>query len=333
VIATPRLLSEQLDEAEKIGMSANEAAVFMSSLAAAGMLVARESDQTPSPEDIGILAQWNFADLLFHQRSRVGRTQRPFGGTYPFQGSEIAPIPFIRKPVATSIELLTPTDLSSDSAASFFDVLESRRSVREFDDDNPISKDELGELLWRTTRVRSLYEDEFGGVVDRPYPSGGAVHELDVYVAVRIVAELEPGLYRYDPIGNVLTPVSSDTPEFQVWMSSVPPWPQIDSRPQAVLVISARFGRTMWKYESMAYALTLKNAGVLLQTLYLGATAMNLGGCALGAGDSERFSWLAGLNPYEESSVAEFALGRPAADLTPSFTSDFAKSTIRNEGG
>jgi len=333
VIATPRLLSTQLQEAGKIGLSADGAAAFVSALASAGMVVAHDSEEASSPEDRDTLAQWSTADLLFHERSRVGRTQRPFGGTYPFQDSAVLPTPFVREAAETSIELAVPSDSLDSSAAAFFDVLESRRSVREFDDENPITKNELSELLWRTVRVRKLYEDNYGGVVDRPYPSGGAVHELDVHVAVRLVAGLDPGLYRYNPIENVLVPVAGDSPEFRMWMSAVPPWPQIDSLPQATLVISARFGRAMWKYQSMAYALILKNAGVLLQTLYLAVTALNLGGCALGAGDSERFSSLAGLDPYEESSVSEFAIGRPAAELTPSFTIEFGATTIRTDGG
>ena len=37
-----------------------------------------------------------------------------------------------------------------------------------------------------------------------------------------------------------------------------------------------------WKYNSIAYSLILKNVGVLIQTLYLMATDMGLGGCAIG---------------------------------------------------
>lgn len=329
LLATPQTLEHLCEGASTVGLRPDEAGSFVSSLALAGMIVVHESEEGPSPETTGLLAQWSVPDLLFHERSRVGRTQRPFGGTYPFQGTSIAPTPFVREPAETSIPLPVPE--GDERGAAFFDILESRRSVREFDDDHPITRDELGELLWRTVRVRNLYADDFGGVADRPYPSGGAVHELDVYVAVRLVEGLAPGVYRYDPVDNRLVPVVGDSPDFQMWMNAVPPWPQIDSRPQATLVISARFSRVMWKYQSMAYALILKNAGVLLQTFYLAVTALGLGGCALGAGDSERFSRLSGLDPYEESSVAEFAIGRPAEVLTPSFTTEFAATTIRTE--
>jgi len=44
--------------------------------------------------------------------------------------------------------------------------------------------------------------------------------------------------------------------------------------PQILIVLAARFGRILWKYSSIAYALILKDAGVLIQTLYLMATGM-----------------------------------------------------------
>ena len=52
-----------------------------------------------------------------------------------------------------------------------------------------------------------------------------------------------------------------------------------------------------WKYASIAHALTLKNVGVLQQTLYLVATAMGLAPCALG-GYSDTFATAAGTDYY-----------------------------------
>ena len=59
----------------------------------------------------------------------------------------------------------------------------------------------------------------------------------------------------------------------------------------------------------MAYATTLKNVGVLYQTMYLVATAMGLAPCALGCGDSDAFARAAGADYYAEPSVGEFLLG------------------------
>ena len=59
----------------------------------------------------------------------------------------------------------------------------------------------------------------------------------------------------------------------------------------------------------MAYNVMLKNVGVLYQTMYLVATAMDLAPCALGGGDSDLFTRAAGLDYYAETSVGEFLLG------------------------
>ena len=67
----------------------------------------------------------------------------------------------------------------------------------------------------------------------------------------------------------------------------------------------------LWKYEGIGYANLLKDAGGLMQTMYLVAAAMGLAPCALGGGDAERFAAAAGTVFWEESSVAEFMLGHP----------------------
>ena len=82
--------------------------------------------------------------------------------------------------------------------------------------------------------------------------------------------------------------------------------------PQILITIAARFGRISWKYSSIAYALILKDAGVLMQTLYLMATDMGLGGCAIGSTNIDLFAKMTGLEFHVEGAVGQFALGRGA---------------------
>jgi oxazoline/thiazoline dehydrogenase len=91
-------------------------------------------------------------------------------------------------------------------------------------------------------------------------------------------------------------------------------------QPQVLIVITSRFQRIAWKYEAIAYSLTLKHVGCLLQTMYLVATVMGLAPCAIGGGNSEIFARVAGLSPLMESSVSEFSLGTcgPAPGQGPS---------------
>ena len=78
---------------------------------------------------------------------------------------------------------------------------------------------------------------------------------------------------------------------------------------QVLVILTARFPRVAWKYESIAYALTLKHVGVIYQTMYLTATAMGLAPCAIGGGDADLFARAAGTDYYAETSVGEFLLG------------------------
>src|SRR4029079_14706109 len=81
------------------------------------------------------------------------------------------------------------------------------------------------------------------------------------------------------------------------------------SPPPVVMVLAARVARTSCKYRSIAYALVLKDAGVLMATVCLTATAIGLGACCVGTGDSEAFARATGTDPRQDPAVAEIALG------------------------
>jgi len=65
-----------------------------------------------------------------------------------------------------------------------------------------------------------------------------------------------------------------------------------------------------WKYSSIAYSLILKDVGVLMQTLYLMATDMELGGCAIGFTNIDLFAKMTGIEFHVEGPVGQFAIGR-----------------------
>jgi SagB-type dehydrogenase family enzyme len=78
---------------------------------------------------------------------------------------------------------------------------------------------------------------------------------------------------------------------------------------QVLLIFTARFKRLAYKYERLAYSLILKEAGVLMQNMYLAATAMDLAPCALGTGDSDLFVRAVRGDYTDETSIGEFLLG------------------------
>ncbi len=270
----------------------------------------------PGEEDAPGLVQWTFADLIFHARSRVGRHTGGYGGTFRNE-SRFAPLPGVRQPYQPSLPLPVPEGLGGPP---FFELLEARRSIREHDDDNPIAIEQLGEFLYRVARLRGLWNDGREDVVSRPYPAGGSLHELELYPLVNLCAGLEPGLYHYDGQAHALGLVSEPTPATKLLLEYARFTGVMERPPQVVVLVAARFGRMMWKYESMAYAAILKHVGVLYQTMYLAATALGLAPCALGGGNSDAFAAAAGTSYYEESTVGEFLLGTRPETTSPTST-------------
>src|SRR5262249_44708547 len=155
------------------------------------------------------------------------------------------------------------------------------------DDEHPITVEQLGELLYRTVRTRMTFEGSDGQILaDRPYPCGGAVHELEIYPLVSSCTGLEPGLWHYDGHEHALERVADAGPATRVLVEQAKSASLMEADPQVLLIVAARFGRIMWKYDTIAYSLTLKHVGVLYQTIYLVATAMGLAVCGMGGGNA-----------------------------------------------
>jgi len=313
-LATPALPE---DLAERVGgLTIDAVAALLGLMAGAGMVneVGPEGLEADEPA----LRTWEFHDLLFHARSRKGRSDAPSGATYRF-AAQGPPPPSLKPNTASESIALDRPDLDrlglDDPPLSR--VMEARRSVRDYGS-RPIDSWQLGEFLYRVARVMGRREVEVetsAGPLTmeyayRPYPSGGALYELEFYLAINACEGLEPGLYHYDGRSHCLGRVLGRTPEFELLLGDGAASAGIaPDRVQVLVILSARFPRLAWKYSSIAYALLLKHVGAAYQTMYLAATAMGLAPCALGGGDSDRFAKAAGTNYYAETSVGEFLLG------------------------
>jgi SagB-type dehydrogenase family enzyme len=126
---------------------------------------------------------------------------------------------------------------------------------------------------------------------------------------VRLASGVDPGIYHYDRVDHRLRLVREPDPVVSRLLRSAALSSSVDRPPQVLIVLAARFGRLMYTYEELPYALVLKHVGVLYQTMYLTATAMGLAACALGGGDALAFNEATGLDYATESSVGEFMLG------------------------
>ena len=323
-------------------------------LTAAGMVVQAEEPAENPPvfaEDTdSAISGWSPTDLMFHASSTLGRHDHNFGVTYPT--GETAPAEPAVKPQANEyIQLHRPRwEELCEADPPLTAAIEGRRSMRRHGA-RPITITELGDLLYRTARVRSLVtlepqHHEVPGspevgyeLSDRPYPSGGACYELEFYTTAGNCAGLVPGVYHYDPLGHRLEPVSEDREAVDELLACARVAAAMDDPPQVLISMTARFRRLSWKYEALAYRLVLMHVGVLTQNLYLVSTAMRLAACALGSVSIAAAARAFGTDWRVEPCVGQFILGRepdasgrdtsPWRKINDAEWADFARTALR----
>ncbi len=300
--------------------SAGQVVPFMLKLLVQSGMVQATNQEGISAEDVKTTLQsWEFHDLLFHARSRMGRHDNPVGATWRFARNFDQPSA-LKPPMSNETIGLFRPDMEQIELdePSFVRVQELRQSIRKYGNVQLDAK-QLGEFLFRVARVKQLsnidHTLESGEIIpmdfaSRPYPNGGALYELELYPVLNACHGLARGMYHYDPLNHRLERLAEMTTDVNRLLEDAAWGSQIQQEKlQVLIIISSRFQRIAWKYASMAYSASLKHVGVLYQTMYLTATAMGLAPCALGDGDSDCFARAAGLDYCEETSVGEFLLG------------------------
>ena len=291
-------------------------------LVAAGMAVAGEPSaggtftfaEDRDPATVG----WSQIDMMFHTRSTLGRHDHDFGATCPIAPLE-PPVKAV-KPVKPGQQVPLHRPRLEDLRATdppLTAVIEGRRSNRH--PGAEITAEQIGDLLYRTARVRRLAAStpgDFSAHTDRPYPSGGNSYELELYLSVGDCAGLAPGVYHYDPLKHRLEPVDGDRVAAAELLAIARMAAGTDAPLPVLITMTARFRRLSWRYEGMAYRLVLMNAGALMQNLYLVCTAMRLAPCAIGTISIDTAARALGTDWRVEPCVAQFMVGSQPA-VTP----------------
>ncbi|WP_433543690.1 SagB family peptide dehydrogenase (plasmid) [Streptomyces sp. CA-294286] len=247
-------------------------------------------------------------DLAAH--ARAGQGMAPGTGRGP------APSARLRHPHSTdSVALAADDRLPSGSLRG---VLDRRRSLRGYAP-SPLPLDLLGALLGRSARVRGRLGPAEYEQTQRPSPSGGGRHSIELYVLARDVEDLAQGAYHYDPFDHVLhrlAPWDEEVADVLRQAVTVPAY--LEEPPPVGIYLASHAARTGWKYEGLALSLIYRDAGCLLQTLCLTATDLGLAACPTGTmRPTGPVNFLA---PHQEMllHVGNLALGMPRPGAAPS---------------
>lgn len=211
------------------------------------------------------------------------------------------PSPYKEYPGSRRTEL-PPPEPSSDM--SLDEVLRRRTSVRDYSDE-PLSILDLSFLLWASTGIQRVEQ----GYEFRTAPSAGALYPIDTYVVANNVQELEKGLYHYAIRAHALEELRLGDLRLETARAALGQSICYDAA--AVFVWTAVFYRSKWKYEQRGYRYIYMDAGHIGENLYLSATSLGLGACAVGALFDDELNRLLGVDGEEESAIYMAAVGHP----------------------
>jgi SagB-type dehydrogenase family enzyme len=181
--------------------------------------------------------------------------------------------------------------------ATLATALARRRSRHDYGD-RPLAVEVLATLLHAAYGVTGLAGPH---QALRSAPSGGALYPLELYVLCRRVEEVGSGLYHYDPLRHVLEQLRQPVKTEE--MAELTPYEELVLPSAAVIVLTAVFWRSRFKYGQRAYRFTLLEAGHAAQNLLLAAAALGLTAQPVGGFYDRRVDGLVGADGLHEASL------------------------------
>ena len=146
-----------------------------------------------------------------------------------------------------------------------------------------------------------------GSLPMRTTPSGGALYPLELYVVARDVDSLDEGVYHFDPLRRVLEPLRTGPVREEV--AALSPYAELVTEAAVIVLATAVFWRTRFKYGQRGYRFALIEAGHVGQNLLLAAAAHDLAAVPVGGFYDRRADALVGADGLDEATVYAFAIG------------------------
>ena len=219
------------------------------------------------------------------------------------------PYPPLQKPLPegtpTLINLPDPAGIELKEP-DLGQLLQERQSWRKYSKE-ALSALELSFLLFATQGVLTELGDGYAS--RRPVPSAGARHSYETYLGVNRVEGLVPGTYRYLPFSHQLL-LLEETDRLPGLLTEANLGQHFVGNAAVTFAWACIPYRAEWRYMDHAHKNMLLDAGHICQNLYLAATALDLGTCAVGAYDQAAMDAIFELDGEDEYIVYLAPVGK-----------------------
>lgn len=230
--------------------------------------------------------------------------------------SGVQPPLFKRYPDAAVLPL--PRTLPSDKE-TFLSVLARRRTIREFTGE-PVSVAALAQLCHLAFAPQEFIDaGPFGILPMKHYANAGARSELEVYVNVGAVKNLDQGLYHYNAVEHSLEYLRSVLTREDIYHLTYKQ--PMCSEAAVVFFITARVDRVGHKYRNpRALRAIYLDTGHLGQTFAMVATMLGLGPWQTAAFRDTEVERCVGIDGVAETVMYCLGVGVPVAEPVTEIT-------------
>lgn len=202
---------------------------------------------------------------------------------------------------ARIIELIRPEKCGD---MTLYEAMLRRKSIREFLD-VAVSLDALSCVLWSACGIQRREM----GFEFRMAPSAGGLYPIETYVVANKVEGVEQGVYHYNVKHNCLEELKLG--DFRAEAVRAALGQTMCASASAVIIWTAIFYRSGWKYADRAYRYVYLDAGHIAQNLALASTSLGLGCCQVGAFCDDDVNRLVDVDGIQEGVLYMSVIGHP----------------------
>lgn len=174
-----------------------------------------------------------------------------------------------------------------------------------------LTLEQLSTLLYAGYGVTRSNEDTQFLRPFRTAPSGGALYPLEIYLSTKHVDGLDAGLYHYSAADHALRGLRKGDLSSKVAEVLVEFQADLAFDASLMLMVTAAFGRTTFKYGARGYRFVMLEAGHVAQNINLAATAYDLGCFNIGGFYDRQADAFLGLDGITQGTVYMMAIGGP----------------------
>ncbi|MCX7954065.1 MAG: SagB/ThcOx family dehydrogenase [Bacteroidales bacterium] len=199
-------------------------------------------------------------------------------------------------------EILLPKPLLKGQM-SVEEALYKRRSIRNYSG-NPLTIEQISQLLWAAYGVTK----KSGSINFKTAPSAGAIYPLEIYLLVNTPPkEFNEGLYKYNSNKHSITLIKKGSLKNELSKAAYNENMILEA--SICIIITANYSKTIQRYgERGRDRYVCMDAGHVGQNIYLQATSLGLGTCAIGAFEDDIVTKVLNL-PKEETPLYIFPIG------------------------